>query len=59
MLPTNNDKKNLIESMKKLTKYLHLSSSHISNNSIRQKEIFDSLSINDLNKIVQNLHDEN
>lgn len=58
MLPTNDDKKMLIESMKKLTKYsfiLYLS--HISNNYNRQNDIFDSLSKQDLMKIFVNLTD--
>ena len=35
------------------------SSSHVSNNSQRQKEIFEALSLQDLNKIILNLRDDN
>lgn len=49
----------LIESMKKLNAYPSTHISHISNNSRRQLDIFNSLSLPDLEKIVFNLHDPN
>lgn len=45
--------------MKKLVKYQNPTYSHVSNNSKRQKEIFDALSLQDLNKIILNLKDDN
>jgi hypothetical protein len=49
----------LIESMKKLTRYLVRLFSHVSGNIMRQKEIFEALSLQDFNKIIANLKDEN
>lgn len=49
----------LIDSMKKLNAYPNTHISHISNNPKRQLDIFNSLSLPDLEKIVFNLHDAN
>lgn len=49
----------LIDSMKKLNAYPLAHISHISNNPKRQLDIFNSLSLPDLEKIVFNLHDTN
>ncbi|EGR31177.1 hypothetical protein IMG5_116480, partial [Ichthyophthirius multifiliis] len=46
------EKEMLIESMSKLIEHIH-------QNKIHQKEIFDSLTTNDLNKILSNIEDKN
>lgn len=45
--------------MKKLTRYFMWLVSHVSGNQLRQREIFDALSFQDFNKIINNLKDEN
>lgn len=45
--------------MKKLVTYPNQKYSHVSNNPQRQKEIFEALSLQDLNKIILNLKDDN